>query len=492
MKESCGVFGVYYPGSKASFLTFDGLFTLQHRGQESAGMAVSDGQTITVFKEMGLVSNVFNETILTTLEGFLSIGHTRYSTTGSSTWANAQPAYRPMGHVGFALAHNGNLTNTDELAQKVGMMPGMVTSDSDVLAELISKSDKFSQKDQSRALESAVLEVIDAVKGAFSLVLMDAYRLIGIRDPNGLRPLCLGALFNDESKVEQGWVISSESAALNVVGAKFIREISPGEVVVIDETGVKSYFPFTQKTKETLCIFEFVYFSRPDSILYDSEVHGCRRRMGELLAKEHPVQADMVMGVPDSGIPAAEGFAKYSGIAYGQGLVKNRYIGRTFIYPTQEQRAQNVRRKLSPLTENISGKRLVVVDDSFVRGTTSSALIKMLREAGAREVHMRFSSPPFKWPCYYGIDIPTKEELLAANVEIDEIASIIGADSVGFLSLESLILAIGAINKQYCSGCLTGVYPSKVPVKLDDSSSTNGINKKDAVIEAIPKQFEKI
>ncbi len=469
VKESCGVFGVYAPGAPVSHMTFDGLFTLQHRGQESAGMAISDGETITVFKDMGLVSNVFDEHTLASLQGFLAIGHTRYSTTGSSTWRNAQPAYRPLGSAGFALGHNGNLTNTEVIAEEIGMLPGVVTTDSDILAELIAQKFAESNFDEnsSNGLKDTLLEVLPKVEGAFSLVVMDAFRLVGIRDPNGLRPLCLGELVEtgiDGKQRVVGWVLASESPALKVIGARFVREIEPGEMVVIDEGGSKSYRPFELSSVESkLCIFEFVYFARPDAVLYGKEVHGARRRMGELLAKEHPVEADMVMGVPDSGVPAAEGFAKYSGIPYGQGLVKNRYIGRTFIDPTPEARFNSVRRKLSPLVENITSKKLVVVDDSFVRGTTSKALVKMLKDSGAKEVHMRFSSPPFKWPCFYGIDIPSREELVAAHVPLEEIADLIGADSVGFLSLDQLVLAIDEPGSKFCDGCLTGIYPSKVP-----------------------------
>ncbi len=470
VKESCGVFGVYAPGVPVAQVTYDGLFTLQHRGQESAGMAVSDGETIMVYKDMGLVSNVFDEHSLATLQGFLAIGHTRYSTTGSSTWKNAQPAYRPVGPAGFALGHNGNLTNTERLAEKAGMLPGMFTSDSDVLAELLAQAYQNqgdSDLNSAHALEKALLEVLPEIEGAFSLVLMDAFRLIGIRDPNGLRPLCLGEYREfgpDGAEHVTGWLLASESPALTVAGAKFVRELEPGEMVIIDDSGVRTFMPFeASRIKPSLCIFEFVYFARPDSILYNKEVHGARRRMGELLAKQHPVDADLVMGVPDSGVPAAEGFARFCGIPYGQGLVKNRYIGRTFIDPTPEARARSVRRKLSPLTENITGKSLVVVDDSFVRGTTSRALVKMLRDAGAKEVHMRFSSPPFKWPCFYGIDIPSRDELVAAHVPVDEIAQLIGADSVGFLSLDQLVEAIGVEGGRFCNGCLTGVYPSAVP-----------------------------
>ncbi len=423
-------------------------------------MAVSDGETITIVKEMGLVTNVFDDRTLAPLKGHLAIGHTRYSTTGSSTWRNAQPVYRAPGETGFALGHNGNITNTSKLAEEAGMLPGVVASDSDLVAELIASA--FPSEDQERSdgrdLERALMDVLPTLEGAFSLVLMDAGHLIGVRDPNGFRPLCLG-------KVDTGWVLASESPALDVVGAHFVREVEPGEMIVVDATGWRSVRPFArERVQPTLCIFEFVYFARPDSRLYGKEVHGARRRMGELLAEQAPVSADMVMGVPDSGVPAAEGYARRSGIPYGQGLVKNRYIGRTFIAPSQEMRSRGVRRKLNPLRENIAGKRLVVVDDSIVRGTTTRAMLRMLREAGAAEVHLRVSSPPYRWPCFYGIDTGTRSELMAANMSVGEIRDYLGVDSIAYLSLDNLVKAIAAPGAGFCSACLTGDYPTEVPV----------------------------
>ncbi len=463
-KEACGVFGVYAPGESVALLTFDGLYALQHRGQESAGMAVSDGGTITVVKDMGLVTNVFDERNLAPLQGYLAVGHTRYSTTGSSTWRNAQPSYRSVGEAGFALAHNGNLTNTTALAQEAGMLPGVVASDSDLMAELISlgsPEDDLSRSD-GRDLETVLMQVLPKLEGAFSLALMDASHLIGVRDPNGFRPLCLGQLPGG------GWVLASESPALDVIGAQFVRELDPGEMVVIDASGIRSMRPFAlERINPKLCIFEFVYFARPDSNLYGKEVHGARRRMGELLAQQAPVEADLVMGVPDSGVPAAEGFSRFSGIPYGQGLVKNRYIGRTFIAPTQEARARGVRRKLNPLKENIFGKRLVVVDDSIVRGTTTRAMVKMLREAGAKEIHMRVSSPPYRWPCFYGIDTGSSSELLAAKLSLEEIQKYLEVDSIAYLSLENLEKAIDAPGAGFCNACLTGNYPVKIPTSWD-------------------------
>ena len=486
VKEACGVFGVYAPGRPVSHLTFDGLYALQHRGQESAGMAVSDGRTITVIKDMGLVTRVFDERTLSGLPGHLAMGHTRYSTHGASDWHAAQPMYRPAGGAGFALGHNGNLTNTAQLAVRSGMLPGAAATDSEVLAELLFRAitsgsprpgsplpgsscpgDSGSGV-QAPPLAGALRQVLVDVEGAFSLVLIDAERLYGVRDPHGFRPLCLGRLGTAERP--EGWVLASESPALDVVGATYVRELEPGELVTIDgpgDGGMRSEQLFDAAARDPrLCIFELVYFSRPDSRLYGREVHGARRRMGELLADQAPADADLVMGVPDSGIPAAEGFARRSGIPYGQGLVKNRYIGRTFIDPEPDARRDAVRRKLNPLRENIAGRRLVVVDDSIVRGTTTRAIVRMLRDAGASEVHLRVSSPPFRWPCYYGIDTPRREELLAAAMSLGEIVRYLGVDSLAYLGIEELKTAIGAGDVGWCDACLTGRYPTPVPVEL--------------------------
>jgi amidophosphoribosyltransferase len=456
-REACGVFGVYAPGRPVAHLTYDGLYALQHRGQESAGMAVADGTDIVVIKDMGLVANVFNEYKLASLQGHVAAGHTRYSTSGSSTWHNAQPVYRCLGSTGFALGHNGNLTNTGALAAGAGMLPGVVGSDSDLIAELLAIHLESHRVD----LVDALHQVLPALEGAFSLVIIDQERLIGVRDPNGLRPLCLGRL--DAG----GWVLASETPALDVVGATFVRELNPGEMLVIDGDDHQSLAPFpAERIDPRLCIFEFVYLARPDSRLYGAELHGVRRRMGELLAATDPVEADMVMGVPDSALPAAEGYAQASAIPYGQGLVKNRYIGRTFIAPDQSQRDAGVRRKLNPLRDTIAGKRLVVVDDSIVRGTTTRAVGRRLRETGAREVHLRISSPPYRWPCYYGLDTGTRGELIAAGLDVDEIRDYVGADSLAYLSLDALQEAIGVPGAGFCTACLTGEYPVDVPVSL--------------------------
>jgi amidophosphoribosyltransferase len=485
VKEACGVFGVYAPGRPVARLVFDGLFALQHRGQESAGMAVSDGETITVVKDMGLVAAVFDERALSGLHGHLAVGHTRYSTAGASTWFNAQPVYRSVGASGFALGHNGTLTNTAELVADAAMLPGMITTDSELVAELVARAypvepdlDAGEEPAPPRPvaedddLEAALLAVVPRLEGAFSFGLVDAHHLVGVRDPHGFRPLCLGRLepLGDEPP---GWVIASESPALDTVGAVFVREIEPGEMVVVDAAGPRFLRPFLpERIDPRLCVFEFVYFARPDTRLYGREVHAARRRMGELLAVQAPVDADLVMGVPDSGVPAAEGYALRSGIPYGAGLVKNRYIGRTFIAPTQHDRDVGVRRKFNPLRDNIDGRRLIVVDDSIVRGTTTRLLVRMLREAGAEEVHLRISSPPIAWPCFYGIDTPERAGLFAATTPPEQIATRLGADTVEYLSLEHLLEAVGAPagGAGFCTACLTGEYPTEVPLPAEEAA----------------------
>ena len=462
-REACGVFGVYAPDQPVAHLTYAGLHALQHRGQESAGMAVSDGEDIYVLKDMGLVTNVFNERNMAPLEGHLAIGHTRYSTSGSSTWGNAQPIYREPGDAGFALGHNGNLVNTAALMRDAGVLEGTITSDSDVVAELLQNAIHAGgegARSDGRDLERALMEVLPQLEGAFSFVLMDDAHVIGVRDPNGFRPLCLGRL-------DAGWVLASETPALDIVGARFVRELEPGEMVVIDASGTRSLHPFAPECVDPkLCLFEFVYFARPDSRLYNQTVHSARQRMGEELADQAPVKADMVMPVPESGIPAAEGYARRSGIPFGHGLVKNRYIGRTFIAPSQEMRNLGVRMKLNPIRENIAGKRLVVVDDSIVRGTTQRAMVRMLREAGAVEVHLRISSPPYKWPCFYGMDTGSRTELLADDLTVDEVRDYLGCDTLAYLELDRLLRATGAAGAGFCTACMTGDYPIDVPVRL--------------------------
>ncbi len=464
MKEACGVVAIVAPGRDVAHICYDALYALQHRGQESAGMATFDDQQITVVKDNGLVSHVFTDTTLRALAGSIIIGHTRYSTSGSANWTAAQPVYRSAGASGFAIAHNGNLTNTTALADDAGIQFTSMLSDSDLVAELLAR-----EVEAGHTLAESLGIVLARCEGAFSMVILEAGEVHAVRDPYGFRPLCLGRLGTEDRP--EGWIVASESPALDVVGATFVREIRPGEMVSITKatmTSTQLLEPAGEKQK--LCIFEFVYFARPDTYLMGHQVHTTRRRMGELLARQSPVEADIVMGVPDSGVPAAEGYAKASGIPFGYGLVKNRYIGRTFISPDQNKRAATVRRKLNPLRENIEGERLVVVDDSIVRGTTTQAIVKMLRDAGAREVHLRISSPPFMWPCYYGIDTPTRDDLLAANHTVDEMNEFIGSDSLEFISLANLRSAI-QLDGECCDACLTGAYPAPTPVVLGTAGS---------------------
>jgi amidophosphoribosyltransferase len=464
MKEACGVVGIVAPGRAVAPLCYDALYALQHRGQESAGMATFQNEQITVVKDNGLVSHVFAESTLRALGGSIVIGHTRYSTSGSANWTAAQPVYRSAGLSGFALGHNGNLTNTTDLAQAAGIEFTTMLSDSDLVAELLAR-----EVDAGLSLDKALGVVLARVEGAFSMVIIEANQVHAVRDPYGFRPLCLGRLGTEDAP--EGWMVASESPALDVVGATFVREIDPGEMVSITKDGVTSVQLLEPAVgTQKLCIFEFVYFARPDAYLMGHQVHTTRRRMGELLAGQSNVEADIVMGVPDSGVPAAEGYAKASGIPFGYGLVKNRYIGRTFIAPDQDARAATVKRKFNPLRENIEGLRLIVVDDSIVRGTTTKALVGMLRDAGAKEVHLRISSPPFSWPCYYGIDTPTRDELLAANHSVQEINDFVGSDTLEYITLENLRAAI-QLEGECCDACLTGSYPAPIPLSIGSARS---------------------
>ncbi len=456
-REACGVFAAYTPRQRVSSLIYFGLYALQHRGQESAGIATSDGETVTVFKDLGLVAQVFDEPALAGLDGHLGIGHTRYSTTGSNNWANAQPAHRQVGNTSIALGHNGNLTNTRQLADSLGLKGA--TTDSDLMAEGIARA-LDDERSDSRGLEFAIRRTAPTWEGAYSLVLMDQGRIVGLRDPNGFRPLCLGSLPGG------GWVIASETAALDLVGAQFVREVAAGEMVVIDANGVHSY-QISKDPKPGLCLFEFVYFARPDSQMYGRGIHAARRQMGETLAREHPAIADVVVPVPESGLPAAQGFAAASGIPYADGLVKNRYIGRTFIEPSQSLRDRGIRLKLNPIQDNLSGRRVVLVDDSIVRGSTTRKLVQMIRDAGATEVHLRVSSPPYRWPCYYGMDTSDRSTLIASRLEVDEIREHIGADSLGYLSLDGLLEATGVADAGFCTACLSGEYPTDIPEVTD-------------------------
>ena len=451
-QDACGIFGVWAPGEQVAKLTYFGLYALQHRGQEAAGIAVSDGASLVVYKDLGLVSQVFDESTLNTLQGHIAVGHTRYSTTGSTTWENAQPSFRttPAG-TGLALGHNGNLVNTAELADEAklaGIRSSIgATTDSELLTALLAARPDVS-------VEQAAMEVLPKLRGAFSLAFMDEHTLYGARDPQGVRPLVLGRL-------ERGWVITSETAALDIVGASFVREIEPGELIAIDEDGLRSQRFAVPEPKG--CVFEYVYLARPDTTISGRSVHSARVAVGRRLAKEHPVEADLVIPVPESGTPAAIGYAEESGIPYGLGLVKNSYVGRTFIQPSQTIRQLGIRLKLNPLRDVIRGKRLVVVDDSIVRGNTQRALVRMLREAGAVEVHVRISSPPVKWPCFYGIDFASRAELVANGLDVEGIRASIGSDSLGYVSLEGLIAATEQPKSRLCSACFDGHYPIALP-----------------------------
>ncbi len=461
-QDACGVFGVWAPGEDVAKLTYFGLYALQHRGQESAGIAVGNGRQILVYKDMGLVSQVFDEPTLASLKGHLAIGHSRYSTTGSSVWQNAQPTFRSTPAGSIALAHNGNLTNTGDLARRVDER-SLSNGQLDVPSPLLRATEASTDTDlvtallaayPDRPVEQAALEVLPTLRGAFCFVFMDQGALYAARDPQGIRPLVLGRL-------ERGWVVASETAALDIVGASFIREVEPGELIAIDEAGLR-----TQRFAEAApkgCLFEFVYLARPDTLISGQRVQTVRTAIGRRLAQEHPTEADLVIPVPESGTPAAIGYAEESKIPYGQGLVKNSYVGRTFIQPSDTIRQLGIRLKLNPLRDVIEGKRLVVVDDSIVRGNTQRALVRMLREAGAKEVHVRIASPPVKWPCFYGIDFATPAELIANGLGPEEICRSIGADSLGYVSLDGLVAASQVPKNDLCRACFDGVYPVELP-----------------------------
>jgi amidophosphoribosyltransferase len=455
-QDACGVLGIWAPGEEVAKLTFYGLYALQHRGQESAGIAASDGRRLLVYKDMGLVSQVFDETALHSLPGHLAIGHTRYSTTGGSVWENAQPTLGNTAGGTVALAHNGNLTNSAALrdvvqqrygAQAAGELRQGNTTDTALITALLAG-------DPDHSLEATAIEVLPELRGAFSLVFMDEHTLYAARDRHGIRPLVLGRL-------ERGWVVASETPALATIGASFIREIEPGELVVIDADGLRSSHFAPPDPKG--CVFEYVYLARPDTTIAGRVVHEARVEMGRRLAVEHPAVADLVIGVPESGTPAAIGYAEASGIPFGQGFVKNSYVGRTFIQPSQTIRQLGIRLKLNPLTDVIRGKRLVVVDDSIVRGNTQRAQVRMLREAGAAEVHVRISSPPVTWPCFYGIDFASRAELIATGLGVEEVRASIGADSLGYISEDGMVAATGQPKEQLCRACFTGQYPVPLP-----------------------------
>jgi amidophosphoribosyltransferase len=455
-QDQCGVFGVWAPGEEVSKLTYFGLYALQHRGQESAGIATSNGKKLLVYKDMGLVSQVFSESALESLVGHVAIGHTRYSTTGSSSWRNAQPTLGKTASGTVALGHNGNLTNTAELLeilranypeQSDNEITGGNTTDTAVLTALLAGN-------PDNSLENTAMELLPKVKGAFSLVFMDEQTLYAARDPQGVRPLVLGRL-------KRGWVVASETAALDIVGASFVREVEPGELIAIDENGLRA--KQFASPKRAGCVFEYVYLARPDTSINGRNVYDARVEMGRTLAKEYPVEADLVIPTPESGTPAAIGYSQESGIPFGHGLVKNAYVGRTFIEPSQTIRQLGIRLKLNPLREVIKGKKIVVVDDSIVRGNTQRALVQMLREAGAKEIHVRISSPPITWPCFYGVDFATRAELIATGLAPDEVRMSIGADSLGYLSKEGMINSSEQKENELCTACFTGTYPIELP-----------------------------
>ena len=447
----CGVFGVYAPERDVARLTYFGLFSLQHRGQESAGIAVSEAGRLTALRDLGLVTQVFDEQKLHGLRGQVAIGHTRYSTTGSSGWANAQPLVQHGRHRTIALGHNGNLVNADALRDELRAEGATLrgTSDSEVIAALIANADA--------PLEDAVAGAMRRLEGAYSAVALSEGTLVAFRDPHGFRPLVLGRLHDD-------WVVASETCALDLVGAELVREIDRGEIVLIDDNGMRSVQGAEQPESGALCIFEFFYLARPDTQLAGIEVHGARVRMGERLAQEAPADADLVLPIPDSGTPAAIGFSRALGIPFSEGLIKNRYIGRTFIQPDQELRRQGVRLKFNPLAE-VAGKRLVVVDDSIVRGNTTRAIVQMLFDAGAAEVHVRVSSPPVIGQCFYGIDLADPDEMVAAGRSVEEVREHIGATSLAYLSHEGLVESTRRPESDLCRACLTRQYPTEVPAE---------------------------
>ena len=474
-EEACGVFGIYAPGEDVAKLTYFGLYALQHRGQESAGIATFDTtvpkpptetasgpfEEVHLHKDMGLVSQIFNEDSLCHLPGSLAIGHTRYSTTGSSRVVNAQPAVVDTRLGPLALAHNGNLVNTPELREELlrSSCNLVTTTDSEVIAFAIAEAVNAG-KDW---LEGAI-SALNRCKGAFSLTIGTPTGLIGVRDPNGIRPLVIGLLSGQKPR----YVLASETCALDIIGATYLRDVEPGELVWIAEEGLAS-FHWTQQPQRKLCIFEMIYFARPDSIMHDESLYSYRLRLGHRLADESPLAADMVIAVPDSGIPAAIGFSQASGIPYAEGLIKNRYVGRTFIQPTQTMRESGIRMKLNPLRDVLDGKRIIIVDDSIVRGTTSRKIVKALRDAGALEVHMRVSSPPVTHPCFYGIDTDSQEQLIAATKSVEEIAAQIGVDSLAFLSWEGMLEATQTNPDSFCSACFTGDYPIPIPESIKRS-----------------------
>lgn len=450
--DECGIFGIYNKNNfNPAEMTYFGLYALQHRGQESAGIAVNDNGRIIYHKEMGMVSEIFDDVVIGHLQGKVAIGHVRYSTAGESLKENAQPLVIKYTKGHMAVAHNGNLVNADQIKEELEAKGCIfqTTTDSEVIAALLSR-----ERIKHHSIEDSLVEVMKQIKGAYSLLVMTPHKLIAARDPLGMRPLCIG-------KKEDSYIFASETAALDTVGAEFIRDVNPGEIVIVNEDNLRSIQ--TEVPEESrMCIFEYIYFARPDSVIDGASVYEARLEAGKILAREYPVEADLVMGVPDSGLVAALGYARESGIPYGDGLMKNRYIGRTFIQPSQGMREQSVRLKLNPFRSQVEGKRIILIDDSIVRGTTSKRIVKMLKDAGAREVHMRISSPPVKYPCYFGIDTPHRQHLIACHNTVEEIAETIGADTLQFLSIEGLKKTPIGARCGFCTACFDGNYPIEV------------------------------
>ncbi len=467
IEEECGVFGVYAPGQDVSRLTYFGLHALQHRGQESAGIAVGDDYTVTVVKDMGLVTQVFEEGDLSSLTGNVAIGHCRYSTSGGySSWEAAQPHLCTVGSQIIALAHNGTLVNTNRLRSELieRGIPFRSSTDSEVAAKLIGY---FTI--ETSHMREGIRKTMQLIEGAYAMAVITDSALYAFRDPNGIRPLCIGKLPDDK-----GWVVSSETCGLDIIGAEYVRDVEPGEIIRINEEGLVCEQGLAARDRAA-CIFEYVYFARPDSILDGAGVYRAREAMGRRLSKEAPVEADIVIGVPDSGVPGAIGYARESGIVYSEGIVKNRYVARTFIQPTQELRQMGIRLKLNPLPYTLRNRRVIVVDDSIVRGNTSKQLVSMLRSAGAKEVHMRIVSPPVAWPCFYGIDTDVQDQLIAANMSVEEIRDFIGADSLAFLSLEGLISCIYTQTPGFCTACFSGEYPVALPSSIMKDNFKEGM-----------------
>ena len=482
LREECGVFGVFSPQtSDVASTAYYGLFALQHRGQESCGIVVNDDGIFQSYKDTGLVNDVFTPQILAKLgEGNMAVGHVRYGTTGGNDRSNAQPIV--VNHIKgrMALAHNGNIVNCEQLRRELELEGSIfsTTSDTEVISYIITK-----ERLKAPSIEQAVNQAMRRVKGAYSLVIMSPSKLIAVRDAHGFRPLCYG-------KPEDGrYVVASESCALDAVSAKFIRDIRPGEILVFDQNGARSITDHCGEADGSLCVFEYIYLARPDSVIAGCSVPNARMRAGAFLALEHPVQADVVIGVPDSGLDAAVGYAKQAGIPYEIGFIKNKYIGRTFIQPGQKSREDKVKIKLNPIADVVRGKRIVMIDDSIVRGTTSARIVKLLREEGAKEIHMRVSAPPFLNPCYYGTDIDSRENLIAASHSVEEIAKIIGVDSLGYLSVESVKqIAKGLHGTGYCTACFDGAYPTEIP----ETTSKNRFESKISAQEKKQESEEKL